>query len=100
MLPSIETTKGDVDGVPTVVIEAAISRLPIITTDAGGISELINQANGIIVPQRDAQAIADALIRLIADPELRKSLGQKAYAKAASMFDINVNVAELERLLL
>jgi len=41
VLPSIETNDGDVDGVPTVVIEAAMAKLPIISTDAGAITDLI-----------------------------------------------------------
>jgi colanic acid/amylovoran biosynthesis glycosyltransferase len=101
VLPSIETAAGDADGVPTVVIEAAIAKLPIITTNAGGISDLIlDGETGIIIPQRDAQALAEKIDHLIIHPELRKSLGEKAYTRAIVLFDLDENVKKLEELLL
>jgi glycosyltransferase involved in cell wall biosynthesis len=100
-LPSIETSKGDVDGVPTVVIEAAIAGLPIITTDAGGITDLIvNNDTGIIVPQKDPEALANQIEHLLSHPEIRKSLGMNANKKAGKMFDLDTNIRELENLLL
>lgn len=100
-LPSIETGAGDADGVPTVCIEAAMARLPIISTSAGGITDLIeNEVTGLIVPQRDAQAIADAIERLLANKELAAKLGENAYTKAVQMFDIAKNIGQLESLLL
>lgn len=99
LLPSIEASNGDTDGVPTVVIEAAMSKLPVISTNAGGVSDLIDSSNGIVVPQRDAKAIADAVITLIQNPDLRKTLGQKAYDKAVITFDLDKNIKQLEALL-
>src|SRR3989338_7070429 len=96
VLPSIETVEGDVDGVPTVVIEAAIAKLPIITTNAGGITDLINETTGLIVPQRDADSLALAIEKLILNPELRVKLGKTAYEKASVMFDININARKLQ----
>ncbi len=100
VLPSIETGKGDADGVPTVVIEAAMAKLPIVSTSAGGITDLIEDGvTGVIIPQRDSQAIADAVQKLLSDKELASKLGQNAYNKAVQMFDINRNIGELEKLL-
>jgi glycosyltransferase involved in cell wall biosynthesis len=101
VLPSIETLEGDADGVPTVVIEAAIAKLPIITTNAGGISDLVvDGETGIIIPQRDAQALAEKIDHLIIHPELRKSLGEKANERATVLFDLDENVRKLEEFLL
>ena len=100
VLPSIETAEGDADGVPTVVIEAAIARVPIITTNAGGITDLVEDGiTGLLIPQKDAKAIADAVLVLLMDPQLRSLLRQNAYNKAAEMFNIEKNAAELEKLL-
>jgi len=96
VLPSIETGEGDADGVPTVIIEAAIAKLPIISTNAGGISDLISEKTGLIVPQRDEHSLATAIEKLIFNPELRKELGNAAYEQASKMFDINVNVRKLQ----
>lgn len=98
--PSIETGEGDVDGVPTFVIEAALAHMPIVTTKAGAITDLLTEENGILVPQRNSAELASALEKLIFDPELRKTLGQKAYDKASVMFNIENNVGALEKLFL
>lgn len=101
VLPSIETGAGDADGVPTVCIEAAMAKLPIVSTSAGGITDLIEDGvTGMIIPQRDPQAIANAVQKLLSDRKLASRLGQNAYAKAVQMFDITKNIGQLERLLL
>jgi colanic acid/amylovoran biosynthesis glycosyltransferase len=100
VLPSIETNAGDVDGVPTVCIEAAIAKLPIISTNAGGITDLIeNGITGLIVEQKDPQAIANNIQELLQNKALADRLAQNAYSKAAGMFNIDSNVGQLEYLL-
>ena len=96
VLPSIETGEGDADGVPTVIIEAAVAKLPIITTSAGGIADLIDENTGMIIPQRDSHALAAAIEKLLFDSNLRKKLGNSAYEQACKMFDINVNIRKLQ----
>ncbi len=96
----INTSEGDADGIPNVLIEAAFAKLPIITTNAGSISEFVNSNNGIIIPQKDPYAIADSVERLIFDEALRVELGNKVFEKASAMFNIEKNVKELEALLL
>ncbi len=99
--PSIDTSTGDADGVPTFIIEAALCKLPIVTTDAGSIADLIiNNETGLVVEQRNAQDLADALAKIINNPKLGKSLGENAYNKASEMFSLDKNIAELEQLLL
>lgn len=101
VLPSIELESGDADGIPNALIEASLAKLPIITTDAGSITELIkNDINGVVVPQRDYLAIAEAVVELLGDEGFRKRLGEVAFIKAVDMFDIDTNVRSLEKLLL
>jgi glycosyltransferase involved in cell wall biosynthesis len=100
VLPSIETDAGDVDGVPTVCIEAAMAKLPIVSTNAGGITDLIEDGvTGIIVEQKNPQAIAESVEKLLSDKELADKLSLKAYSKAVQMFDITKNTGELESML-
>lgn len=100
VLPSIETNKGDADGVPTVCIEAAMAKLPIVATNAGGITDLVeDNVSGIIVPQRDPVAIANAIKNLMQNKDLAQRLAQNAYNKATQMFDIEKNIKALEELL-
>jgi glycosyltransferase involved in cell wall biosynthesis len=67
------------EGVPRALIEAAASGRPIVTTDSPGCRDLVRDGReGMLVPLRDTEAAARALVRLAADPELRKRLGQAA----------------------
>ncbi|MBI2620870.1 glycosyltransferase family 4 protein [candidate division WWE3 bacterium] len=96
--PSIETEKGDVDGIPTFVAEAAMAKLPIITTDAGSITDLIDASCGILVSQKNSKEIASAIEKVLSDGALAQRLGESAYQKACKMFDLDVNIARLESL--
>ncbi len=98
--PSIETGEGDVDGVPTFVIEAALAGLPIVTTKAGSITDLIDEDDGVFVPQKNSYELATAIEKLIYDPEKRKALGEAAKKRAEEMFNIERNVGALEKLFL
>ena len=64
------------EGIPRILIEAAASGRPIVTTDAPGCRELVRPGvNGIIVPSRDASSLAGALRFLIENPEARIAMG-------------------------
>ncbi len=63
------------EGLPKALLEAAASGRPIVTTDVPGCREIVeHDVNGLLVPARNAQALAAALHRLIADPVLRARL--------------------------
>ena len=65
------------EGVPKVLIEAASCGRPIVTTDAPGCREIVRHGeNGLLVPMRDASALADAIRTLLEDPDLRSRMGQ------------------------
>jgi glycosyltransferase involved in cell wall biosynthesis len=67
------------EGVPRALIEAAASGRAIVTTDAPGCRDLVrDHQEGLLVPLRDTEAAARALVELAANPELRKRLGQAA----------------------
>ena len=64
------------EGLPKSLIEAAAASRPIVTTDVPGCCEVVHDGdNGLLVPPRDADALAEALSRLITDPELRQQRG-------------------------
>ena len=86
--PFIETDQGDKDGIPTSILEAMASGLPIIATDAGSISEILDEESGVLVGQRDPQALTTAIISLLADSEKRLRLGRKAGEKVRAEFDV------------
>lgn len=63
------------EGLPISALEAMASGLPIISTDVGGMRDLIS-GNGILVPKEDCHALSGAMVRLAQDHELRLAMGQ------------------------
>ena len=67
------------EGLPLSVLEAMAMQRAIVATDVGGSNELIRDGvTGLLVPPGDPQAICEAVLRLLADPALRTTLGAKA----------------------
>ena len=66
------------EGIPKVLIEAASCGCPIVATDAPGCREIVRDGeNGLLVPARDAAALAAAIRRLLDDPGLRSRMGAR-----------------------
>ena len=72
------------EGFPMVLLEGAAMGLPLVSFDCHhGPSEIVRTGEtGILVPPGDTDALADAVIRIIEDEELRRRLGAGAYARA------------------
>jgi glycosyltransferase involved in cell wall biosynthesis len=67
---------------PVTITEAMASGIPVIASDIGGVSELVeNEVTGLLAPPRDSRALADSIERLRKDAELRSEMGQNALAK-------------------
>ena len=76
------------EGFPRSAMEAAASGLPIIATDIRGCRQVVDHdRTGLLVPVRDARALADAVGRLATDPALRARMRDAALAKARAEFD-------------
>jgi glycosyltransferase involved in cell wall biosynthesis len=87
--PFLELDNGDKDGIPTALLEAMAAGLPAIVTDAGSILEVVeNGIDGLVVPQRDPKALADAIEEVLHDPERRRRLGAQAAGKLRRNFDV------------
>ena len=62
---------------PLVILEAMGTGLPVVTTDEGAIPEMVRDGkDGFICPRKDSEALADALGRLLSDPDLRTRMGE------------------------
>jgi glycosyltransferase involved in cell wall biosynthesis len=86
------------EGTPLTVLEALAMGKPIVATDADGLQDVLtNGEDALIVPRRDAQALADAVIRLADDPAQRMRLAAAARRTGAA-YDIDVFVRKMERL--
>ncbi|WP_196259674.1 glycosyltransferase family 4 protein [Pelagibacterium limicola] len=77
------------EGVPRSIQEAMAMGRPVITTDAPGCREtVIEGSNGFLVPPRDSAALADAMRRFVAAPELVASMGARSRALVEERFDV------------
>jgi colanic acid/amylovoran biosynthesis glycosyltransferase len=94
--PYVETESGDKDGIPTAMLEALASSLPVITTNSGSIVEVIDhEVEGFVVAQRDSLAFANALEFVIKDTELERRMSKAARARFDKDFDIRVTEKRL-----
>lgn len=85
------------EGLPNVLVEAMAMRRPVVATSIPGVVELvIPGVNGFLVPPGDAMALADALLRLRADPSLRRQMGNTGREGVARKFDQRHCLAEVE----
>lgn len=74
-LPAIVDHKGDTEGLGVVLIEAMELNLPIVASNVGGIPDVVvDKVSGLLVPEKDPVALADAFKKLAADPTLVESL--------------------------
>ena len=86
------------EGTPLTVFEALAAGRPIVATDADGLSDILHHGqDAIIVPKRDAGALARAVVALLRDPGRRADLAAAAEVTGAA-YDIGVFVRKLERL--
>jgi glycosyltransferase involved in cell wall biosynthesis len=86
------------EGTPLTVFEALAMGKPIVATDADGLLDVLTDGrDAIIVPKRDARALADGIIRTIDEPETRARIGEAA-ALTGRQFDIAAFVRKMERL--
>jgi glycosyltransferase involved in cell wall biosynthesis len=82
------------EGVPKVLIEAAAMGLPLITTDQPGCREVVeHEINGLLVPPRNPDALAEAILRLIDNADFRRSAGEKSRDRAEGEFSESAFVA-------
>lgn len=96
VLPCKEGDKGDRDGLPNVLMEAATQALPLLSTRFAGVPEFVSEGvEGLLVPPSDPLALAAALERLIRDPALRRTLGQAAHARVHRAFSFETGVAAI-----
>jgi glycosyltransferase involved in cell wall biosynthesis len=100
-LPCRVDCDGAMDNLPTVIMEAMAAALPVVTTDVGGIREMVvDSETGLVVAPENASAIADAMERFLTDPTLAQRFGQRGRERAVDLFSIDRSVCALREIIL
>lgn len=87
------------EGLPMAVLEAMAEGVPVVATAVGGVPYAVrNGVEGLLVAAGDANALADALARLLADHELRESMGNAGWARANQLFSIPAVLQQVDAL--
>ncbi len=80
----------DNEGMPVTIIEAMAAARPVVATDVGGVRSLVqDEQTGVLVPRRDAGALARACVRLLADPVRRAAMGEAGRRAVYPRLDIS-----------
>lgn len=99
VLPSLQTVEGDQDGLPNVLLEAQSQGLMCLSTTLSAIPELIDHGvTGLLVPPKDANALAASLNWAAQHPAERTSMGQKGQDKVRTQFTMETGITNLYNL--
>jgi glycosyltransferase involved in cell wall biosynthesis len=91
VLPSLR------EGFPLAIVEASAAGLPIIATDVGGNPEgVINDETGLLVSPEDGEALAEAIVHLLKNPEKMKTMSAKARQLFMEKFDTKQMIGKIE----
>ncbi len=79
------------EGLPLTIYEAFASRIPVVSTDAGGIKEVVeNYKTGFVTPQKDTDALAYHVLEVLSKPELAEAITHSAYTLVKQQHDLPV----------
>jgi glycosyltransferase involved in cell wall biosynthesis len=100
VMPSVIDPSGDRDGVPTVIMEALLHRLPVVATNVSGIGEIIRDgATGLLAPPKDPLALASAMAKMMADKETAIAMAERGRAAVMEKCDVEKNCRAILELL-
>jgi colanic acid/amylovoran biosynthesis glycosyltransferase len=96
-VPSQRVANGDSEGFGMVLLEAGAAGTPIVASATGGITDFVEDGvTGVAVPERDVEALATGLSRVIASDELREGLRTNAWRRLVDDFDVRKQTNALE----
>lgn len=99
-VPSVRDDAGNVDGLPNVLLEAMAAGRPIVASRVAGIPDAVREdRDALLVPERDASALAATLERLVGSAELARSLGASARRRAEEAFSWKLAGERFDRVL-
>ena len=95
-LPCVHASDGAVDNLPTVIMEAMATGVPVVSTRVAGIPEMVlDGETGYLVPENDPSSLAEQMRRLLDDPSTARRMGQAGRDRCSELFDTNRTTAAL-----
>jgi glycosyltransferase involved in cell wall biosynthesis len=98
VLPSI-TTKTEHEGIPVSLMEAMAYGIPAISTNTGGIPELLSNGAGIVIEEKHPNQLAEAILKIMKNKNLRKELAERGLQRIKEDFNIEKNAKILLELI-
>lgn len=86
------------EGLPMSVLEAMSYSLPVITTKVGGIPEVVNNENGILIEPGNIEQLANAIKNIVVDAELRNKLGKQAHETIQEKFNMENFIEKIDQM--
>ncbi|MBW2260591.1 MAG: glycosyltransferase [Deltaproteobacteria bacterium] len=100
VVPSVRDRRGDIDGIPNVIIEAMAMKRPVVGSDLSGIPEVVRPGEtGLLVQPGDSLELSDAMARIGDDLEAAAAMGAAGRRLVEERFDVRKNIEEQIRLL-
>jgi glycosyltransferase involved in cell wall biosynthesis len=96
VLPSIVDSQGRTEGFGAVILEAMVAGVPVIVSRVGGIVDIVNESNGILVEPKDVTQLTNAIVRLGRDEQLRANLARAGKAWVMARFSEEAICAQYE----
>lgn len=96
LMPSIVHSSGDRDGIPNVIIEALMHRVPVIATAISGIPEVIEDGvTGLLIPENDPSAVSRAVLGLVRDRRSAIEMAERGRLKVQKQFNAQKNCQKI-----
>jgi len=99
IVPSVQAKDGDREGIPQTTVEGMATGIPAIASSHAGLPELVkNEETGLLVPERNPEAIRDAILKLVEHPELVEKISLKGRKEVEKEHNIKTQVQKTENL--
>jgi colanic acid/amylovoran biosynthesis glycosyltransferase len=97
--PSVITSTGKMEGIPVALMEAMMSRIPVVATSISGVPELVRPGEtGWLVPPEDVRALVDVLEEIYHNPAEAEQRAERGYRWVLEEFELSSNVKKLASL--